>query len=235
MSVLDTMRGATTLTRRVTLCLDGSLQSEYDRLTSTLADASFADKDSLAGDNTRAVIDAMESVRDKMTEAEVSFTFTALPWLRRLALQGEHPPRDGNLADRNQGHNVETYTVALIREACASVVGVDGVVTTDIPTDVWDAMLTNLNFQQVDVLFSAAQAANDNATTVPPSARSLLGNRASGPSLSVPEPGASRRGASKGGSRPPRRKSTTTKPAASSSSPPPPTTPSGTPPPATKP
>jgi hypothetical protein len=225
--VLDIMRGTTTLSRRVTLCLDGTLQAEYDRLTSQLTEASLADRDSLAADQTRQVIDAMESVRERMIATEVSFTFKALPWKRRLALQAEHPPRDGNTIDNNSGHNVETYIPALIREACSSVVGADGVVIDNIPDEVWDAMLANLNFSQVDTLFSAAQNANDNATTVPLSARSLLETPNLGPSSNVPDGGASPPAGSKVGNPRRTRKSTTTKRAPSPVTPQPPN-PNGT-------
>ena len=216
MSVLDTMRSATALSRRVTLCLDGALQDEYDRLVAALTDAAIADKESLAREHTSYVAEQMEAVREKMQAAEVSFTFGALPWLRRLALTGEHPPRDGNIGDKNSGYNIETYIPALIREACTSVTGADGDTITDIPDDVWDAMLASLNFQQVDTLFSAAQSANDSATTVPMSARGLLSTPVSDASLGSRKTGTSARAGSQAGNRPSRRKSSTTSKAESS-------------------
>lgn len=232
MSVLDTMKAATPLVRRVTLCLDGALQAEHDALVSALPDAALKDKqeNSLAADNTARVVKQMERVRAKMLASEVAFSFTALPWFRRMELRAEHPPRDGNLIDnqRDAGYNVETYVPALIREACVSVQGADKKVITDVPEDHWAHLLGRpadsetpavppaLNFPQVDSLFGAANAANENATTVPSSALSLLGSQDSGESSKRPGPGTSRRNGSKGGSRSGARKSTTTKKAASS-------------------
>jgi hypothetical protein len=230
MSVLDTIKAATPLVRRVTLCLDGALQAEHDALQRDLVEAAFKDKteDSLAASNTSRVVQQMERVRKRMSASEVAFSFTALAWFRRMELQAEHPPRDGSLIDRSEGYNVETYVPALIREACVSVQGADKKVITDIPRDHWDHLLGTpatdeapavppaLNFPQVDALFGAANAANENATTVPPSALSLLGNQDSGESLKSPGPGTSRRNASKGGSRSGTRKSTVTRKAASS-------------------
>jgi hypothetical protein len=136
--------------------------------------------------------------------------------MRALLLRSEHPPRDGNIADRNLGYNYETYTPALVRESCASVIGADKKIVTDIPDDVWESLLAVLNLEQVEVLNRAALQANDHATTVPPSARSLLDSQDSGTSSKSPGPGTSRRNGSKGGSPRSSRKSAATKRAASS-------------------
>jgi hypothetical protein len=220
-SVLDTMRAATPLVRQVTLCLDGTLQGEYDALQKELVQVSLGiqREDSLAPTGQAAAdrISAdLNRIHDKMAASEVVFNFRALSWMRALMLRAEHPPRDGELVDRSLGYNVETYTPALVREACASVVGADGKVVTDIPDDVWDSMLTALNIEQVEVLRRAALQANESATTVPPSARSLLGSQDSEASSKSPGPGTSPQNGSKGGSRPRSQKSSTTKKAASS-------------------
>lgn len=209
MSVLDTMKGATGLVRQVTLCLDGAMQAEYDALQSQLAETAV-EEDSLAGERWTGLAEKMTAIHDRMKASQVTFTFKGLPWMRRLALAGEHPVREGNVADRAAGHNAETYPLALIREACASVKGVDGETVTEVPDDVWDAMFAKLNFRQIDVLFTAASQANDSATTVPPSARSLLGSQDSGASSKSPGPGTSPRSGSKGGSRRGSRGTTTT-------------------------
>jgi hypothetical protein len=220
MTVLDVMKAATPLVRRVTLCLDGTLQAEYDGLLGALTEAAFKDKteQSLAADNVAKVVRQIERVRDKMLASEVSFSFKALPWFRRMELQSQHPPRDGNLVDRGSGYNVETYIPALIRECCTSVQGADKKVVTEIPDEHWDHLFSpdGLNFKQVDDLFEAAQNANDSATSVPPSARSLLVSQDSGASSKQPGPGTSPPSVSKAGSPRARRSSSTTKKAASS-------------------
>jgi hypothetical protein len=220
MSVLDTMKAASAARRQVTLCLDGALQAEHDELQKAFVQASIADQREGRGDNpspaTLAAADAMDEVIPRMRASEVAFTFERLPWARRLELQASHPPRDNNLRDRVEGANEVTYMPALIRESCVSVKGADGVEVTDIPDDVWDAMVAGLQLDQMQELFTAAKSANDMAPTVPFSARALLTRQDLGASSKQPEPGMSPRNGSKGGNPRSRRKSSTAKKAASS-------------------
>jgi hypothetical protein len=222
MSVLDTMKAATAARRQVTLCLDGALQAQHDERQKALVQASFddhrdnpklpADK---SGPKALAVADEMDTLRTRMAASEVAFTFERLDWKRRLTLQADHPPRDGNVRDAMEGANLERYMPALIRESCVEVKGNDGEPETDIPGEVWDAVLSQLQVGQLETLFQAAKNANDMATTVPISARAFLTSPDSGASLMSQEPGTSARNGSKGGSRPSRRKSSATTKAAS--------------------
>jgi len=131
-----------------------------------------------------------------------------------IALQAEHPPRDGNLGDRLRGFNSDTFYRALVRRSCLSVTGADEDEVTEIPDAVWDSLLGrpatedqpavagSLNLRQVDRLIAAANVVNDAETAVPPSARSLLESQDSGASLAQPSPGKGPRPSdSKGGSR----------------------------------
>lgn len=220
MSVLDTLKNASARTREVTLCVDGALQAEYERLKESLEEAAEKDVTSASladpGQNVREAVEALAAVEERMQAALVTFKFRQLPWTQRLALQAEHPPRDGNIGDGFRGYNVETFIPVLIRESCASVVGADGDEQTKVPAEVWDTLLAALNFQQVNLLSQAALTINDQDTQVPTSARFLLESQDSEASSEQPSPGTSPRSGSEGGSRRGSRKSSATKKAASS-------------------
>lgn len=228
MSVLDTLKKASPNRRSVTLCVDGALQAEWDALTAKLQDAVTADTaagaGSLAMPATTQLIEDMDSIRERMAASEVTFLFEQMPWEARLALQAQHPPREKNMADRIRGLNTATFYPALIRGSCVSVTGADGDTVTEVPDEIWEGLLGDpeagtkgsLSMGQVNQLTQAAQAVNDGETTVPPSARSLLGSRDSGASLAQPSPGTSPPADSKAGSRPTSQKSTATKKATAS-------------------
>ena len=227
MSVLDTLRAATPRRHTVKMCMDGALQAEWDSLLDELDAAAESDgqSGSLARPATAEVAERLDAIRDQVLASEVAFTFSheALPWSKRIALQADHPPRDGNAFDRVRGFNVETYYPALIRATCVSVTGADGETVTDSPDDVWDSLLGSddtpgsLNMAQVNKLASAAEVVVNGETAVPPSARSLLVSQDSGASLAQPGPGQeSAPSGSEDGSRRGSPKSSTTKKAAPS-------------------
>lgn len=205
MSVLDTLAAASPARRRVTLIVDKALHSEWHALNAELATAAAEDDrdGSLAASRARKVIDRMEEVRDRVEASTVHFDFEQLLWTRYLALQSDHAPRKGKIVDRYQGYNVETFPPAIIRAACVAVTGHDGDTLTadEIPAETWDSLFASFNVRQVEELFTGARAVNDQETSVPPSARSLLGSQDSGASLAQPSPGTSRRSGSAAGSR----------------------------------
>jgi len=221
-SVLDTLRAATPLRKSVPICLDGALQAEWDQVLERLDEAgkNDANRGSLAMPETTKLVDQLDEIRAKMAASEVTFTFERIPWGRRLALQAEHPPRDGNPADLIRGRNIETYFPALVRASCVSAKDADGDEAV-VPDDLWDTLLGVegtagiLNFKQVNSLFDAANYVNEGESTVPPSARSLLESQDFGASLAQPSPGTSPRSGSAGGSRRGSRKSSTKKTAGS--------------------
>jgi hypothetical protein len=133
--------------------------------------------------------------------SEVTFMFERLgPW-DDIALRAEHPPRDGNAADRIRGFNLETFFPAFIRASCTSVTSKDSPEPEAVPDDVWEALLGapatedqparkgSLNTKQVNKLIGAAEYVNNGETSVPPSARSLLESQDFGASLAQPSPG----------------------------------------------
>lgn len=231
MSVLDTLAQASRLRRPCELIVDAALDAQWTQLRNQLEDAAAEDqaRGSLAAENTRRVVDAMEAIRDKVDASRVTFVFEQLDWTRRLSLQAEHPPRKNNLLDQARGFNVESYTRAVIPECCVGVIepydDAEDPEPVPVPEATWNNLLGDpedeatrptLNFAQVNQLYLTATAVNDEAPRVPTSARYLLESLGSVASSPSPRPGTSRRAGSADGSRRGSRKSTATKKAASS-------------------
>lgn len=223
MSVLDTLRAARPARPHVEMCVDGALQAEWE---ATLEELDKADEDgsgSLAQPAVTAVIERLDSLRDRVAASKVTFYFEKMEWTDRLALQAAHPPREGNLVDRMRGVNAETYYPLYIRGSVCSVVGADGKEVTEIPEDVWVSLLGtpatddqpavsgSLNTGQVNTLIGKADEANNGQTSVPPSARSLLESQDFGASLAQPSPGTSPPDGSEDGNPPGSPKSSATK------------------------
>lgn len=228
MDVLDRINAASPARATVELVLDSALDDEWTALKATLPAA--AQKDAAAGDTgrtqTTAVIDRMEEIRDQVEASRVFFVFERVDWRERIALQVEHPPRDGNLLDASRGFNIDTYTPAIIRKACVGArdsepAEGDDVELTPVPDASWDKLLGSadspgsLNFGQVNRLYQAATNVNEGLSQVPRSARFLLEIQDSEASSTQPSPGTSPRSGSKAGSRRTSTRSRTTKKAAS--------------------
>lgn len=226
MGVLDIMAGATVGTKQETLILDAALEERWLELTTKLEKAAASDVDtgSLAMPATTAIVNEMEELREAVEASQVTFHFAPMDWPSRLALQADHPPRDGNTIDRVRRFNVETFIPALIKATCVKTVDHAGDEATEIPDATWDHLLGNpqadppvkptLTLRQVERLYAKASATDDGVSRVPPSARSLLGSQDSGASLAQPSPGTSRRSGSAAGSPRGSRKSPTAKKAA---------------------
>lgn len=234
MSVLERLAAATAARRSETICLDGAAQAEWDATFLTLEAAAIEDEKAGAGSlasatpHTRAVIEQLEEIRERIQASEVTFVFEQIGWTKRLAIQAQHPPRDGHLADQWRQYNVDTFIPTIIKASCVEVTDADST-ATEIPGELWNQLLGwvdddgtehkgTLNLQQVDTLFNAAFGVNDQGTKVPTSARSLLTSQDSGASSTQPSPGKSRRSGSAAGSRRTSPKSSATKKAASSGS-----------------
>jgi hypothetical protein len=188
------------------MILDGALYAEWDALLDDYANVeNNPDQGSMEKPKHLEIAERMEAIREQVAASEVIFIFERVPWSKRLALQAEHPPREGNMADRFRGFNIETFYPALIRASCVAVKGADGD-EAEVPEDLWDALLGSgdsagsLNFKQVNQLSDAANFVNEGENRVPPSARSLLGNQDSGASLEQPSPGTSPRSDGEAGS-----------------------------------
>lgn len=228
MSVLDTLTHATPSRRTIKMCVDSAVDAEWNQLRDQLEEAAAQDQrtGSLAMENTRGIVDQMETMRERVAASEVTFTLEQLEWTERLKIQALHPPRKDHIVDSVRGYNTDTYIPAIIKASVVSVTGADGDEATDIPDDVWTSLLGDpdqnvkgaLNFGQVERLYTMATAVNDTDTRVPSSARFLLGSQASEASSQQRGPGTSPRSGSAGGSRRGSPTSSATKKAASSGS-----------------
>lgn len=177
-----------------------------------------------------AVILEREKILEQIAASQVTFVFESMDWTERILLQSKHPARDGNLVDLARGYNFSTFLPALVRRSCVEVTGHDGDTKTaaEIPADLWERLLGipgadaisaenaadgvavpareavrgTLNVTQVNRLIQAADDANEQDPTVPPSALSLLVSQDSGESSEQPSPGTSPRGDGADGNRP---------------------------------
>lgn len=197
MGVLDKLNAAGAPTGYVKIPLRGDLQAEWDELMSKVQDVALKDT-SLAADGITAHVQKMEALRDEIAASEVAFEFRALPWRKRVALQAEHPPRDGVFIDKVRGYNVITFSPALIMASCTAVIDEEGDRLEDIPAETWLHLLGDddkpgaLNMQAVNELVKGANVVNDEVPSVPPSALSWLVTPVSGesstPSKTGPDP-----------------------------------------------
>lgn len=186
--------------RSAKLILRADLDIEWRQLQASLDAAARQDErdGSLARPfpNTEQVVERMEEIREAVQSSEVEFWFGRLDWTKRLALIGQHPPREGNLLDLSRGYNLETFIPALIKAAFRRAVAADGSVDETIDDTRWDALLGPvedgqplLSADQIQDLFFAADSQNTEAPQVPPSARFLLETPASEASSRQPETG----------------------------------------------
>lgn len=229
MGVLDTMGSATRGTREETLILDAALAARWDELNqSLLAATNTDDKDdagSLAVSSVTRIATEMEEIRGQVEASQVTFEFEPMDWADKVLLQAEHPPRDGNVADRLRGFNVSTFVPAIIKACCVKVTDAAGDEATEIPDEKWDHLLGNPDADppirpalapgQVTKLFVSAQDSNQGESKVPPSARFLLESLDSGASLAQPSPGTPPPSGGTGGSPRTSRRTSTAKKAAS--------------------
>jgi hypothetical protein len=141
-SVLDTIRAATPTRKAVSMCLDGALQAEWEKVQRSCPTSPTPPPTRSPAAPSTDIADRMDEVRDRFLASVVTFTFAAdnLSWGEYLRMQAEHEPREGNALDRIRGYNTETFYPALIRKTCLTVSSADGEPEA-VPDDVWDVLL----------------------------------------------------------------------------------------------
>lgn len=149
-------------TKRVTMCLKGSLRAEWDAAQEVLADLqqqviAATNQDgkvtaaaSLLRDR-RIAAENVQAVETRMAEQSVTFTFVGKSFAAYNALLVKHPPREGVRGDELWGFNADTFHVANVR-ACLSEPAVDDAQ--------WDRLVGVLTDAQWDQLAGAALAVN---------------------------------------------------------------------------
>lgn len=153
--------GAALPQRSVDLCLRGDLQAEWETLDKALADTQRPGFDSLGGDTpeAEAIAERMETLRDQMAKATVTFTFQAVSGRRWAALLAEHPvPEDGTDAEKGLGLNLRTFFPTLL---------IESTVTPDMGKARWDRLIPKLSDAQWAKLTNAVWMLNRGEVEVP--------------------------------------------------------------------
>lgn len=141
--------------RTVTVCLAGDLNAQYEDLERNLGIALKSPQVTLGSIGAeREIADAMEALRAKMTEHEVTFRFRGMSSRGWSDLMAEHPGRPG----KDEAFNTETFPDAMLA-ACA----VDPVMNVEEVTELADT----LSNSQFGALFECAWACNQKAFDVP--------------------------------------------------------------------
>jgi hypothetical protein len=138
----------------VRICLAGDVAAEVERLEAELAATSSWQQQSIADAHPGIEIaKRIKEARERMTAAEVPFTFRALGAKAWSDLVAEHP------SDKpDEAWDDESLAPALVA-ACS----VDPVMTPDDVEALWE----QLNLGQRQELINAAWSVNGEATTVP--------------------------------------------------------------------
>jgi hypothetical protein len=157
--------------RTVTLCLNGDLVAEHEKLERELTQAQKRPNDSLAGNGVAELAERIEALEVEMREATETFTFRALPKRRSQAddrptwdeVMKRNPPRRGEdgeiIAEDREGQlNADAFGDDLIR-TCA--------VSPEMDAEDWDALFSVISDRQYVDLSNAAWLINRGEISVP--------------------------------------------------------------------
>jgi hypothetical protein len=163
----------------VTLCLDGPLVAEYERLSAQL-DGMTADATNLAGDSPgREVANQLVDLREQMLAHQQVFVFRAVtPRGRWRAILGREPVKDKDTSDDD---HAERYHAWVCEVVAASAV--DPEMTGEEVQQLADALSNG----QWATLANAAWRVNDKVQGVPFSVAASVLSRSSGEKSRQPE------------------------------------------------
>ncbi|HET7407965.1 MAG TPA: hypothetical protein VFJ21_12635 [Mycobacteriales bacterium] len=142
----------------VSLCVDGALFAEHERLEAEL-DALMSGPNSATlggGDPVSEAAKKVQAVEKKMRGRTYDFAFRHVPTWQ--ALLDEHGPREGK--ERIERFNPETFPAAAVSASCVSPEGMGDAETF---AAFWD----KLNRGQRARLFDGAYRANEDGASVP--------------------------------------------------------------------
>lgn len=172
------LAGAQLPERTVPICLRGDLVAVHENLERQLEEAQRRPVDSLEGNGTGEIVDAITSVEAQMKDATVTFRLRALSKPAWRELLAAHPPRktdDGEPHPEDAvGFNTETFFDAIVR-ACL----VDPVVDDET----WALMAGEngkLTDRQIGRLADAAWSANRGDVDIPFSLAASRAKRSTG-------------------------------------------------------
>lgn len=193
----------------VQVCLDDGINAELNRLGKELGLAEQADAESFSGGNVQRILAAQKQLNARAAEHSITLHLRALKWSEAMDLEGRHPPRDENKADRTAGHNRETFYPALVAASTYKVTHADGdeIDATELDEGWWDALFACLNLAQFDTVYGAALSLNRRDAAAPFMLTVSPTSQPGGGGSAQPEPGGSAPASSTAGSRPRKRKS----------------------------
>lgn len=167
--IKDVLAKARPREHTVRICLAGDVAAEVDRLEAELASLSQWQPESIADQNPGVEIaERIAAARQRMTEAEVEFTFRALGAKAWSDLVAQHPGKT-----EDEAWDADTLAPALVAASA-----VDPAMSQ---ADV-DELFEALNVGQRQQLIDAAWQVNGEATSVPFSlhASAILASRTDG-------------------------------------------------------
>lgn len=174
MSVTSIIKSAKLPESRVSLCLRGDLQAEWDALeerrTAVLRADSVLDRmapDPAAMAAVSEIEAEQERLRGEMAAATLTFHMRGLPPAVYNGLQATAgPPRQGNAVDKQFGFNFAAFAETVVKRCCVKVTTADGD-EAELSDEDWTALLEAITDGQFDVLWECARNVNRQAPAPP--------------------------------------------------------------------
>lgn len=154
-SLLD---GARRPEKKVTLCLRGDLQAEWEALHEAIGKKMVSSGRKLSDSVDPATADRIRELEAEMREHSLTLTLRALPRRDWLRLVRDHPERPGDAADRELGVNRDTFFDAVVL-AC--------IVDPEMTEEQKSRLLDVITDAQYESLSNAAWVLNRKDISVP--------------------------------------------------------------------
>ncbi|WP_413455998.1 hypothetical protein ACLQ8T_05820 [Glutamicibacter sp. FR1] len=155
--------------RRVEICLDGSLVSEYEAVQAELEDArrnAISDR-RLNNDAVNKLEIRSAELYKAQEESTLVFTLRALPRATWAGIKEANPPRDDNNVDESLGYNVnEVVAKAMLTEGTIARVEQQGE-PVEFTTEDWAGIVDDLSDGQWQEVQTAVASANGGRPQVP--------------------------------------------------------------------
>ena len=105
--------------KRVEVCLDGSLQAEWEAAEAALTEARQRKLlDARMVDSVQALAGAVREIEEKARAESVTFLLRGMPRHVWDAFVADHPEREDNELDKAYGYNTETIFDAVLGTRC---------------------------------------------------------------------------------------------------------------------
>lgn len=155
----EKLAGASRSEHVVTVCVNGRLSGEIERLDSDLAEARKRVPDTMAqAGDLRKMAERIEALREEMEAYNIAFTLRGLSRVDNNKLKAAHPPRKGNDEDRLRGFDESSFFVPLVR-AC--------IVEPELTDVQYEHLVNNMSDGEFSKLALGAYAATEGGVSVP--------------------------------------------------------------------